>query len=96
MGRSQGECLLFTVEDNGRGMEAAELERLRENLSHHDVSNREIGFGLYNVFKRIQLYYQIDDGLMVESEYDKGSKVTLRLPAIKAPTPVLVAPTEGA
>ena len=100
MGRSQGKCLLFTVEDNGRGMEAAELERLRENLSHHDVSNREIGFGLYNVFKRIQLYYQVDDGLIVESEYDKGSKITLRLPEIKAPSPAaqaaLITPTEGA
>jgi two-component system, sensor histidine kinase YesM len=95
-GSLQDRSLLFTVEDNGRGMDKAELERLRENLSHHDVSDREIGYGLYNVFKRIQLYYQIDDGLTVESEYDKGSKVTLRLPLIKAPIPAQVAPAEGA
>jgi two-component system, sensor histidine kinase YesM len=84
-GESRGDCLLFTVEDNGRGMEKAELEKLRENLSHYDVSNPERGFGLYNVYKRIQLYYEIDNGLTVESEYNKGSTVTLRLPRIASP-----------
>jgi two-component system sensor histidine kinase YesM len=96
-GKSQGECLLFTVEDNGRGMEKEELERLRENLSRYDVSNPEMGFGLYNVCKRIQLYYEIDNGLMVESEYNKGSKVTLRLPKIRSfiPTQAPAPPSEG-
>jgi two-component system, sensor histidine kinase YesM len=89
-GTSQDECLVFTVEDNGLGMEKEELERLRENLSHYDVSNPEMGFGLYNVFKRIQLYYEIDNGLIVESEYNKGSKVTLRLPKIRSPIPAQV------
>ena len=78
-------------------MEREELERLRQNLSHYDVSNPEMGFGLYNVFKRIQLYYEIDNGLMVESEYNKGSKVTLRLPRITSPIPMQVPspPSEG-
>ncbi len=97
-GMSQDDYLVFSVEDNGLGMEKVELERLRETLSNHDVSNPEAGFGLYNVFKRIQLYYEIDNGLMVESVYNRGSKVTLRLPritaraAVQAPAP----PAEGA
>jgi two-component system, sensor histidine kinase YesM len=97
-GAADGSCLLFTVEDNGRGMERGELEELRRNLVHYDVSNPEMGFGLYNVFKRIQLYYEIDDGLLVESEHDKGSRVTLRLPRITAPVadPVPATPSEGA
>jgi two-component system, sensor histidine kinase YesM len=95
-GESQGGNLVFTVEDNGLGMDEAELARLRENLSHYDVSNPEMGgFGLYNVFKRIQLYYQIDDGLTMESEYRKGSKVTLRLPTIKSPIPAEAPLSEG-
>lgn len=96
-GGSQGEYLVFTVEDNGRGMEREELEKLRQNLSFYDVSNPEMGFGLYNVFKRIQLYYEIDNGLMVESEYNKGSKVTLRLHRITSPIPMQVPspPSEG-
>ena len=97
-GMSQGPCLVFTVEDNGRGMHSGELERLTQTLSHYDVSNPEKGFGLYNVFKRIQLYYEIDNGLVVESEYNKGSRVTLRLPRITPPVPVQnpLPPSEGA
>jgi two-component system, sensor histidine kinase YesM len=83
-GEPRDGCLVFTVEDNGLGMREAELERIRESLAHYDVSNPETGFGLYNVFKRIQLYYEIDNGLTMESEYNKGSKVTLRLPTSKA------------
>jgi two-component system sensor histidine kinase YesM len=89
-GRMEDEHLVFAVEDNGLGMTEDELVRLRENLNHYDVSNPEMGFGLYNVYKRIQLYYEIDNGLTVESEYDKGSKVTLRLPSIKSPVPAQV------
>lgn len=94
-GESRGGGLLFTVEDNGLGMESSELERLRENLSHYDVSNPEMGFGLYNVFKRIQLYYETDNGLTMESEYHKGTTVTLRLPTIKGPNPVQAPSPEG-
>ena len=86
-GSALDKCLVFSVEDNGLGMDREELERLRENLSHYDVSNPEMGFGLYNVFKRIQLYYETDKGLLVESEYNKGSKITLRLPTIRTPIP---------
>jgi two-component system, sensor histidine kinase YesM len=84
-GESRDGCLVFTVEDDGLGMRETELERLRESLTRYDVSNPETGFGLYNVYKRIQLYYEIDNGLTIESEYNKGCKVTLRLPAVKAP-----------
>ena len=84
-GELRDECLVFTIEDNGLGMTREELEKLRENLSHYDVSNPEMGFGLYNVFKRIQLYYEIDNGLTMESVYNEGSRVTLRLPATRSP-----------
>jgi len=95
-GRKREDLLVFTVEDNGLGMKPDELRKLRENLSHYDVTNPEMGFGLYNVYKRIQLYYEIDDGLTVESEYQKGSKVTLRLPKIASYIPVQVGTmTEG-
>jgi two-component system sensor histidine kinase YesM len=87
-GRLQDHHLVFTVEDNGLGMTKGELQKLRESLSRYDVSNHEMGFGLYNVFKRIQLYYEIDNGLMVESDFKEGCKVTLRLPMISSPVPV--------
>lgn len=81
-GRLTDGHLVFVVEDNGLGMKEEDLFSLRENLLHYDVSNPDMGFGMYNVFKRVQLYYEIDDGLSVESEYQKGSKMTLRLPVL--------------
>ncbi len=82
-GRMQDGLMVFTVEDNGRGMKTDELDSLRANLSHYDVSNPGSGFGLYNVYKRIQLYYETDEGLQVDSEYGKGCTITLRLPVVK-------------
>ncbi len=81
-GRKENNHLIFCVGDNGIGMTVEELLVLRENLAHYDVNNPETGFGMYNVYKRIQLYYETDDGLTVESEYRKGSRVTLRLPVL--------------
>ncbi|AEJ20432.1 sensor histidine kinase [Gracilinema caldarium] len=81
-GSLQTDHLMFVIEDNGLGMEESTLEHLRQNLSHYDVSNPESGFGLYNVYKRIQLYYGTNEGLSIESQYNKGTRVTLRLPII--------------
>jgi two-component system sensor histidine kinase YesM len=88
--------MVFTVEDNGLGMTVEELAKLKGSLSHYDVSIPGTGFGLYNVYKRIELYYEIDDGLTVESEYDKGCKITIRLPIVKTPAQEQAAPIEGA
>lgn len=90
-GRSEDGCLVFTVDDNGLGMTCEELDRLRENLAHYDVSTPGMGFGLYNVFKRIQLYYGVDNGIAVESTYNEGSRVTLRFPANRSPAAVAAA-----
>ncbi|HNY16749.1 MAG TPA: sensor histidine kinase [Treponemataceae bacterium] len=95
-GYREGERMVFTVEDNGLGMSADKLAKLKGSLSHYDVSIPGTGFGLYNVYKRIELYYEIDDGLAVESEYDKGCKITLRLPIVRTPAQEQTALSEGA
>lgn len=89
-GYREGDCLVFIVEDDGLGMGPEELEGLRGSLSCYDGSNPGTGFGLYNVYKRIQLYYETDRGLAIESEYDKGCKITLRLPILKSPDPAQI------
>lgn len=93
-GFRQDDCMVFSVEDNGRGMTAEELETLRGSLSHYDVTVPGTGFGLYNVYKRVQLYYETERGLTIESEYDKGCTITLRLPIVKPNSPAN-SPTDG-
>ncbi len=68
-GRRDGERLLFTVEDDGVGIE--------------DMGKMNSGFGISNVRERIQLHYGEDYGLTVESEKGKGTKITIVLPLNK-------------
>jgi two-component system sensor histidine kinase YesM len=86
-GYAEGDCMIFTVEDNGLGMTGDELAKLRGSLSHYDVATPGTGFGLYNVYKRIELYYETAGCLTIESEYDKGCTITLRLPIVKERLP---------
>ncbi|HAE22589.1 MAG TPA: two-component sensor histidine kinase, partial [Spirochaetaceae bacterium] len=94
-GEAQGDRLVLTVEDDGLGMKEEELEQLRHDLSRSDAPNPGAGFGLYNVCKRIRLFYEIEDGLSIESEYNKGCRVILRLPLDRPSAPLPEPSTEG-
>ncbi len=61
-----GELLMFTIEDDGVGMD--------------DLSVMERGYGIRNVRERISLHYGEEYGFTVESEKGKGTKITIRLP----------------
>ncbi len=43
------------------------------------------GYGLSNVNQRIRLYYGPEYGLVVESEYQRGTCVSLIVPLQRAP-----------
>ena len=67
--------LIFTVEDNGCGME----ENVLKNILAADVG----GYGVQNVQHRIQLYYGPEYGLSYESKINEGTRALLRIPARK-------------
>lgn len=70
--------LIFTVSDNGQGMEKQYLEDLRTSLN--DENNTRYGIGLKNIHRRIRLYYGEDYGLLINSAPGKGTAVTVRIP----------------
>ncbi len=74
--------LIFTVSDNGQGMEKEYLEDLRCSLD--EENNTRYGIGLKNIHRRIRLYYGKDYGLLINSSPGKGTAVTVRIP--KTPT----------
>ena len=76
--RREGQALIIFVEDNGEGIPAEELVRLRQRLSNPEEDQESIG--LMNIQRRIRLYYGTDFGLEVESEASKGTRITARLP----------------
>ncbi len=80
------EFLLFTVEDDGIGMTAERLEDIKSQIaSNNDASNNNEStvndvYGLYNVNKRLALYYNGKATLEITSVYTEGTSVTIRLP----------------
>lgn len=78
-GNIEGEYLIFVVEDDGIGMNEETLEKVRENING-DINKHDKGsFGLANVNFRIQRYYGDDCGLYIDSEYNKGTKSTVKI-----------------
>ena len=78
-GWTEHQKICFSVEDNGIGIEPDRLELIRQKLKSGDVSD-DIGYGMFNVNKRIRLYYETDRGLEIESEIGHGTRVSFRVP----------------
>ena len=81
-GTMDGNDIVFTVEDNGIGMKPEELDELRDLISGRVVKDDAKGFGMANVEKRLEMLYGARYGMTVESEYTKGTKVTVRIPKV--------------
>ena len=70
--------IFIDVIDNGNGMNPAQVEHLLTGDNY--VRKRGSGIGLRNVDQRIKLYFGEDYGLLIKSEPDVGTKVTIHLP----------------
>ena len=66
------------VSDNGMGIPPETVETLLVNKAK--TRGRGSGIGLWNVNQRISLYFKGDYGLMIDSELDEGTTVTIHLP----------------
>jgi two-component system sensor histidine kinase YesM len=73
--------MCFCVEDNGVGMDEARLEQIREMLrSDYRPGEDTSGYGIYNVNKRLQLYYGRESMLLIESSVEDGTQVMFKVP----------------
>lgn len=71
--------ILFSISDNGIGMDEESLVTLTENLNSEKYLNR---IGLYNVQNRIRLFFGKQYGLKIESKYGEGAIVEIHIPRI--------------
>ncbi len=69
-------ALEVSVEDDGIGMTPEKLDELRMRME----KEKGKGLGLYNVQRRIHILFGVEYGLEIQSEYLKGTKMTIRLP----------------
>ncbi|MCH1939530.1 cache domain-containing sensor histidine kinase [Holdemania massiliensis] len=76
--RRQGELILLSVQDNGKGLDPQSLQRLTQELASHQESDH---YGLYNINERLYLTYRDQYRLTLESPSGKGFRITLAFPA---------------
>lgn len=78
--RKEGELLVLSVEDNGIGMSEEEVELLLTD--NNRVPKHGSGVGLINIHNRLQILFGKEYGLVIESEPDEGTRVSIQIPAI--------------
>lgn len=77
------DTIQFSVTDNGIGMPEERLQEIQTRLAQATVDDSgEGGYGLYNVRKRLLLYYGNAASLQIDSTYRKGTTVTVTVPKI--------------
>lgn len=72
--------IYLAVSDNGMGMRREDVRNILSD--NRKVPKHGCGVGLINVHTRIQLMFGVKYGLIVESEPDEGTTVTIHLPAV--------------
>ncbi|WP_339272411.1 sensor histidine kinase [Paenibacillus sp. FSL W8-0426] len=77
---SQNGKVIIRVEDNGVGMEAAQVEAIMSRDSSESVTR---SIGTYSVQQRLNLYFGEEYGIMVHSVPGEGTRVELSLPMLK-------------
>jgi two-component system sensor histidine kinase YesM len=74
---------LFIVKDNGQGIKSQYKEKLQKMLQEDSAREEQLGYGLLNVHRRIQLEYGKAYGVQIESEIGKGTTVYITHPLIR-------------
>lgn len=84
----EGQALELTVADNGIGMTAEQLERVRQKLensddatdhSEHERHELGTGVGLRNVYLRLKLFYRDKVDFQIDSKEYEGTVITIRI-----------------
>ncbi|MBN1145615.1 MAG: sensor histidine kinase [Anaerolineales bacterium] len=82
--RADQNLVSLEVQDDGIGFTPYKLSQIHAKINEDsgEVTSTESGFGLENVNKRIRLYYGKQYGLTVQSQYQSGTRVTVKIPLI--------------
>ena len=76
-GYREGEKAVLEVEDNGVGMDEETLSHIFEK---HKVNYHSNGVGVYNVQKRLKLYYGEEYGIVYKSRKNEGTRAVITIP----------------
>jgi two-component system sensor histidine kinase YesM len=90
--RKEGGLFQVFIEDNGTGIKAGRLAELRTKLEENRLAEPEEtgesqggGIGLMNVHRRIQMVFGEAYGLSIDSEWGRGTRLTMTMPETVRP-----------
>jgi len=85
--RASEDEVMLEIIDDGVGFTPYKLSRLQAALDEDagKIVFSGSGFGIENVHKRIQLYYGKQYGVVVQSKYQEGTRVTVTIPLKEIP-----------
>lgn len=83
IGKQESNRIIFTIHDNGIGMTPDRLIEVKAELEKGIDSDFSTGYGLYNVNKRLLLYYGSQASIQIQSTYTEGTTITLIVPKQK-------------
>lgn len=75
--------IVFTVSDDGSGIDNERLTQIQAILKSTDLGTNEYGIGLFNAHRRIVLQYGNVYGLSIKSECKIGTEVTITIPHLR-------------
>lgn len=75
--RSDGDDVVCTVEDNGVGMTAEQIDAVMQK-----ERSDKTGIGIKNVNDRLRIYFGDAYGITIDSAPDEGTRVYIRMPKI--------------
>jgi two-component system sensor histidine kinase YesM len=82
-GKIQDQTLLFTVYDDGIGIEPEKVQELNAMLDDRKLTHGRSGYGIYNVNERIKMTFGDQYGLKYASEPGEWTCVEARYPIVK-------------
>lgn len=68
----------LTVMDNGYGMRQSQIDELYHSMQHESNS-----VGLKNVYQRLNLFYRSKAKVIIESELDEWTKISIIIPMVE-------------
>jgi two-component system, sensor histidine kinase YesM len=82
IGENRGSTIIFTIIDNGVGLDSLKLQQIRHQLqfSSKNLAKYKNKIGLYNVQTRIHSHYGSSFGITIDSEVNMGTTVTISIP----------------
>lgn len=82
IGETKGSSIIFTIKDNGVGIDALKLQQIRHQLKFNskNLAKYKNKIGLYNVQTRIHAHYDKSFGITMDSAVNVGTTVTISIP----------------